>query len=82
MMEMLDSIRKRSRASGLTDVPVVLENHTKDLHNFSDLERFLKKAVESSDIRFVTLTELATGLKQKFKIETKSLIEQAATNHR
>jgi hypothetical protein len=82
MMEMLDSIRKRSRASGLTDVPVVLENHTKDLHNFSELERFLKKAVESSDIRFVTLTELAAGLKQKFKIKTKSLIEQAATNHR
>jgi hypothetical protein len=82
MMEMLDSIRKRSRASGLTDVPVVLENHTKDLHNFSELERFLEKAVESSDIRFVTLTELATNLNEKFKIKTKSLIEQAATNHR
>ena len=82
MMEMLDSIRKRSRASGLTDVPVVLENHTKDLHNFSDLERFLEKAVESSEIRFVTLTELATGLKDKFKIKTRSLLEHAATNHR
>ena len=82
MMEMLDSIRKRSRASGLTDVPVVLENHTKDLQNFADLERFLEKAVESSDIRFVTLTELATQLNQKFKIKTRSLIEQAATNNR
>jgi hypothetical protein len=82
MMEMLDSIRKRSRASGLTDVPVVLENHTKDMQNFSDLERFLEKAVESSDIRFVTLTELAADLKQKFKIKTRSLIEHAATNHR
>src|SRR4029079_7626036 len=69
MMEMLHSIRKRSRASGLSDVPVVLENHTKDLHNFSDLERFLKKAVESSDIKFITLTELATDLKKKFKIQ-------------
>lgn len=82
MMEMLESIRKRSRASGLTDVPVVLENHTKDLQNFSDLERFLEKAVESSDIRFVTLTELATDLKQKFKIKTRSLSEHAATNYR
>lgn len=82
MMEMLDSIRKRSRASGLADVPVVLENHTKDLQNFSDLERFLEQAVESSDIRFVTLTELARGLKQKFKIKTRSLIGHAATNHR
>jgi hypothetical protein len=68
MMEMLDSIRKRSRASGVTEIPVVLENHTKDLQNFSDLERFLEKAVASSDIRFITLTELARNLKQKFKV--------------
>lgn len=73
MMEMLDSIHRRARASGLTDVPIVLENHTKDLRNFSDLERFLEKAVESSDIKFITLTELATGLKQKFKVRTQSL---------
>jgi hypothetical protein len=73
MMEMLDSIRKRSRASGLTDVPVVLENHTKDLQNFSDLERLLENAASSPDIKFVTLTELAHGLKSKFKIKTRSL---------
>ena len=66
----------------MSDVPVVLENHTKDLQNFSDLERFLEHAVKSSDIRFVTLTELAKDLKQKFKIQTRSLIEHAATNHR
>jgi len=82
MMEMLDSIRKRSRASGLTDIPVVLENHTKDLQNFSDLEKFLEKAVESSDVKFITLTELAGKLKEKFKIKTRSLIEHAATNNR
>ncbi len=73
MMEMLSSIRKRARASGLTDVPVVLENHTKDLHNFSDLERFLENAASSPDIKFVTLTELAHDLKTKFKIKTRSL---------
>ena len=73
MMEMLTSIRKRARASGLTDVPVVLENHTKDLHNFSDLERFLENAASSPDIEFVTLTELAHNLKGKFKIKTRSL---------
>jgi hypothetical protein len=82
MMEMLEAIRKRSRASGLSDVPVVLENHTKDLQNFSDLERFLEKAVASSDVRFITLTELARNLKAKFKIKTRSLIEHAATNNR
>lgn len=82
MEEMLESIRQRSRASGLSDVPVVLENHTKDLQNFSDLEQFLEKAAESSDVKFITLTELARNLNQKFKIKTKSLIEHAATNHR
>lgn len=82
MMEMLASIRKRARASGLSDVPIVLENHTKDLHNFSDLERFLEKAVTSSDIKFITLTELATNLDQKFKIKTRPSIEHAATNNR
>jgi hypothetical protein len=82
MTEMLDSIRKRARASGLSEVPVVLENHTKDLQNFADLERFLTEAVESSDIKFITLSELATGLKHKFQIKTRSLLEHAATNHR
>ena len=72
MTEMLESIRKRSRATGLSDVPVVLENHTKDLQNFSDLERFLEKAVASPDIKFVTLTELAAKLKENFKIKTRS----------
>ena len=82
MMEMLESIRKQSRASGLSDVPVVLENHTKDLHNFADLERFLRKAAGSSDIKFITLTELARNLKDKFKVKTRSLIEHAAANNR
>jgi len=82
MMEMLESIRKRARASGLSDVPVVLENHTKDLQNFSDLERFLEKAAASSDVKFITLTELAQNLKDKFKIKTRSVIEHAATNNR
>lgn len=82
MMEMLDSIRKRSRASGLTDVPVVLENHTKDLQNFSDLERFLEKTAAGPDVKFITLTELGRNLKHKFKVKTRSLIEHAATNNR
>jgi hypothetical protein len=73
MMEMLNSIRKRARASGLADVPVVLENHTKDLQNFSDLERFLEHTVASPDVKFITLTELAHDLKRKFEIKTRSL---------
>lgn len=62
LTEMLDSIRKRARASGLSDVPVILENHTKDVRNFSDVERFLRDAVSNTNIRFLTLTELASKL--------------------
>ena len=73
LKEMLDSIRKRARQSGLADVPIVLENHTKDLHNFAAIEQFLEEAAGSSDVKFITLRELATDLKQgKFKIKTRS----------
>lgn len=72
MIEMMDSIRERAKRTGLNDVPIVLENHTKDIQNFSDLERFLEKAASSPDIKFITLTELATNLNEKnFTIKTK-----------
>lgn len=62
MSEMLDSIRRRARASGLKDVPVILENHTKDLRDFSHIDRFVSDVSQASDIRCVTLTELAHDL--------------------
>jgi hypothetical protein len=72
LSEMLSSIRKRARRTGLTDVPIVLENHTKDIRNFSDIERFLEEAAGSSDIKFLTLTDLAKHLRQgTFKIKTR-----------
>jgi hypothetical protein len=82
MVEMLDSIRKRARVSGLSHVPVVLENHTKDLRNFSDLERFLRGAAASEDIKFLTLSQLATELGRKFTIKSRRLLGKARTNNR
>src|SRR5207249_11477372 len=41
MREMLASIRQRARASGLAEVPVILENHTKDIQDFAHIERFV-----------------------------------------
>jgi len=71
--EMLGSIRKRARSSGLKDVPVVLENHTKDIRDFSDIERFLEEITPEPDIKFLTLTELAAKLKAGFfPIRTRS----------
>lgn len=72
MTEMLDSIRRRARASGLKDVPVILENHTKDLRDFSHIDRFVSDVAKASDIRCVTLTEIACDLQSGlFSIKTR-----------
>jgi hypothetical protein len=71
LREMLASIRRRARASGLTDVPVILENHTKDIQDFSDIERFIADVSQAQDIKCVTLTKLAEELQQgRFKVRT------------
>lgn len=71
LREMLSSIRKRARASGYDEVPVVLENHTKDLRDFTHISRFLKELSDASDIRFITLTDLANAFQShRFKIRT------------
>jgi hypothetical protein len=72
MKEMLESIRRRARASGLKDVPVILENHTKDLRDFSHIDRFVSDVAKASDIRCVTLTESARDLQSgRFSIKTR-----------
>jgi hypothetical protein len=62
LREMLASIRRRAQASGLEEVPIILENHTKDIQDFSHIERFIEDVAQSSDIKCLTLTELATEL--------------------
>lgn len=71
LREMLASIRSRARASNLADVPVILENHTKDIRDFSDIERFIEDVSRAPDIRCLTLTELAKELQSgKFQVRT------------
>jgi hypothetical protein len=62
LSRMLESIRRRARESGLSEVPVVLENHTKDIQDFSDIERFVRDVSRADDIRFITLRDLAREL--------------------
>ena len=70
LCEMLASIRRRARASGLNEVPVILENHTKDIRDFSHIERFIKDVSQAADIRCLTLTELARELQSgRFQIK-------------
>lgn len=72
MTEMLESIRQRARSSGLKDVPVILENHTKDLRDFAHIDRFVADVANASDICCVTLTELARELQAgRFEIKTR-----------
>ena len=71
LREMLLSIRRRARASGLGEVPVILENHTKDVRDFSHIERFMEDVSRAGDIKCVTLTELAQKLTAGvFKVRT------------
>jgi hypothetical protein len=69
LSEMLASIRRRASASGLMEVPVILENHTKDIRDFSDIERFIKDVSRAQDIKCLTLSQLAKELRSgRFQI--------------
>jgi hypothetical protein len=71
MRRMMESIRKRAAESGLEQVVVMLENHTKDVQDFSDIERLLAHVAQSSDVKTVTLTEIAHGLRNgSIKVRT------------
>jgi hypothetical protein len=71
MLRMMDNIRKRAAESGLEHVPVILENHTKDVRDFSDIERFVAAVAHSADVKTVTLTEIANGLRNgSFTVRT------------
>jgi hypothetical protein len=68
---MMQSIRKRVRSSGLSEIPVILENHTKEIRNFNDIERFISDCARADDIQFITLTDLAARLQNgQFNIQT------------
>jgi hypothetical protein len=75
--EMLRSIRRRARASGLQKVPVIISNHSKDIKDFTIIERFVSELAGSEDIRFLTQTELVGKLESgEFPIRTQARIEQ------
>ena len=71
MREMLASIRQRARATGLSQIPVVLTNHPKDIRDLSAIERFVGEVAQAEDIKFITLTEVASNLQSgEFRIRT------------
>jgi hypothetical protein len=69
MKEMLASIRRRADKTGLNEVPVVVTNHPKDIRDWKGLERFVGELAQADDIKFITLSEIALGVKQgRFKV--------------
>lgn len=62
MKEMLRDIELRARRTGAPVVPIVLENHTKDIRDFRPLERFAALVAATPSIRVITLSELARNL--------------------
>lgn len=71
MRRMIDDIRERAAKSGQENVAVILENHTKDIYDFSDIERFLEDVAHSADVKTVTLREIADGIRNgTFKVRT------------
>jgi hypothetical protein len=60
---MLDEIRRKARSAGWQAVPVVLENHTKDLGDMRNIEAFARHVSRQSDIRVVRLRDIAANLR-------------------
>ena len=73
MRELLASIRQRVQASGLAKVPVVLTNHPKDIREWGAIERFVGDVAEADYFKFITLQELAAGIRNgEFHVRTSS----------
>lgn len=69
---MLKKIRAQAKASGLPEVPVIIENHTKLIKDFSSIEKFFSDISEAKDIQTHTLTELTFDLTHgRFSIRTR-----------
>ncbi len=78
LREMLASIRLRARATGLSNVPVVVTNHPKEILDFAPIERFIKELAEADDIIFITLAELNGKLQAgEFEIRIKESVPPA-----
>ena len=59
---MMRAIRREARKTGLAQLPVVLVSHTKDIRDFSNIEKFIADLAAADDVRCITLTQLAKKL--------------------
>ena len=73
MREMLQDIRRRAAATGLSRIPVVLTNHSKYMVDYASIESFLRETSAADDVKFITLARLAEKLQAgEFPVSTAS----------
>jgi hypothetical protein len=63
MRDALDDIRRRADAVP-SPLPVVLENHTKDIGDFRPLRRFARLLARTPDVEVLTAREIADGIRR------------------
>lgn len=59
---MISAIRRDVRTRRVRHTPVILENHTKDIVDFSAIERFAAYISKQLDLEVITLSQLAHRL--------------------
>ena len=62
MRDMMADIDRRARACSWANVPVIIENHTKDIGDFQAIDRLLSDLGRRSDVEFITARCLASNL--------------------
>ena len=60
--EMLRDIRTRARRAGVVLVPIIIENHSKDVGDIAPLALFAREVAAAPDVEVITLSELARNL--------------------
>jgi hypothetical protein len=63
MAQMIKKIRRKAARRHLGIVPIILENHTKDITNFLPFERFAAYVASQPDLEVITLTDVHRNLK-------------------
>ena len=78
MSDMVDEIRRRAARAGRSPLPVILENHTKDIGSFEPIVRFCGLLARQRDVRVVTAAEIARGFEKGRYLVRRSSSPKAA----
>lgn len=66
LKDMVSSMRRVARRRNVASVPIILENHSKNITNFDDIQRFAEYVSQQADLEVITLQELARRLEAGF----------------